>query len=30
MRQVQRKYIKSVLDDGTFFWTENRQVETQD
>ncbi|MEX0340903.1 MAG: ATPase, partial [Arenibacterium sp.] len=30
MRQVQRKYIKAVLDDGTFFWTENRQVETQD
>jgi type II secretory pathway predicted ATPase ExeA len=30
MRQVQRKYIKSVLEDGTFFWTENRQVETQD
>ncbi|MEX0280711.1 MAG: ExeA family protein [Arenibacterium sp.] len=30
MRQVHRKYIKSVLDDGTFFWTENRQVETQD
>ena len=29
-RQVQRKYIKSVLDDGTFFWTEKRQVETQD
>ncbi|MEX0340643.1 MAG: ExeA family protein [Arenibacterium sp.] len=29
-RQVHRKYIKSVLEDGTFFWTENRQVETQD
>ena len=27
MRQVQRKYIQSVLEDGTFFWTENRQVE---
>lgn len=30
MRQVHRKYIKAVLDDGTFFWTDNRQVETQE
>lgn len=30
VREVQQKYIQSVLDDGTFFWTESREMEAQD
>ena len=29
-REVQRKSIQSVLDDGTFFWSENRREEKQE